>query len=91
MCWLYQDETWSIELFEVSNVILRLYSDSELFGVTMELWETKTHLLTLCTIGPDERQIPAEKHGLTQYFYTKTLFFIAQIILFSGTESFDWN
>ena len=39
----------------------RIYSDSELFGVTMELWETKTHLLTLGTIGPDERQIPVEK------------------------------
>ena len=62
LCEVYLDETWSIELFEVSNVILGLYSDSELFGVTMELWETKTHLLTLGTIGPDERQIPAEKH-----------------------------
>ena len=41
------------------DVNLEMYSDSELFGVTMELLETKTHLSTLRSIGPDERQILA--------------------------------
>ena len=90
-CEVYVDEMWSVTLFWVSNVILRMYSDSELFGVTMELWETKTHLLTLGTIGPDERQIPAEKDWPNIFVSQRKQIMVCTNYTLSWTESFDWN
>ena len=90
-CEVYVDEMWSVTLFWVSNVILRMYSDSELFGVTMELWETKTHLLTLGTIGPDERQIPVEKDRPNIFVSQRKQIMVCTNYTLSWTESFDWN